>query len=145
MYTFRFEALLEHRKHEEDSFHKDLALARKKLIAETNKLEEYRKHSSAYAEKLAEKFQQGHTAPDILFFQRYLDRLTGDIKKQEKTVHLAEQEFEQKRQELLEAVKKRKVLEKLRHREMDAYKRKEFSKEQAATNEAAADRHWRNR
>ena len=50
-----------------------------------------------------------------------------------------------KRQELLEAVKKRKVLEKLKHREMSAYKRQEIIKEQAITNEAAAGSHRRKR
>lgn len=145
MYTFRLETLLQHRKHDEEKFQKDLALARTILEAEKIKLKQYRKLNTYYSQKLEEKFNKGYTASEIICFQRYLDHLAGDIENQQKKVHSAEDKFEQKRQELLEAVKKRKVLEKLKHREMNAYKRQEIIKEQAITNEAAAGSHRRKR
>ena len=145
MYTFRLETLLQHRKHDEETFQKNLALARTRLEIEKNKLKRYRKLNTDYAEKLKEKFKKSHTASEIIYFQRYLDRLACDIENQQKKVHLAADNFEQKRQELLEAVKKRKVLEKLKHKEMTAYERQETNKEQAITNEVAADRHRRRR
>jgi flagellar FliJ protein len=66
---------------------------------------------------LRQKQQQSFRSPDIQLYGPYLERLERDIGLQQKRVAGAERKVNQKRLALMEAVKRRKILEKLKEKD----------------------------
>jgi len=59
--------------------------------------------------------------PDMLLYGAYLQRLDRDLEAQQQRVTGAERQANQKRQSLVEALKKRKILEKLKESDQKNY------------------------
>jgi flagellar FliJ protein len=63
--------------------------------------------------------------------------LSRDIEKQEERVLDVEKRFDEKREDLIEAIKKRKVIEKLKEKSFKLYQQEITKKEQDFMNEVA--------
>lgn len=85
------------------------------------------------------------TASEMLLFQRYFDQLAVYIADQKTKVETAAQLFEKRRTELVAALKKRKVLDKLKEKQMTVAAKKGLKQEQDFMNEMAVTRHARTR
>ena len=85
------------------------------------------------------------TASEMLLFQRYFDQLAVNIADQKTKVATAAQLFEKRRTELVAALKKRKVLDKLKEKQMAAAAKKRLKQEQDFMNEMVVTRHARPR
>ena len=82
-------------------------------------------------------------ADDMLLYYPYLERLKQDIELHMKRVAAAERNVAQKRQALLEAVKKRKILDKLKEKQLQAHLTAEVGRERRFADESAAQQHAR--
>jgi flagellar FliJ protein len=82
-------------------------------------------------------------ADDILLYYPYLERLTQEIELHMKSVAAAERKVAQRRQALLEAMKKRKILDKLKEKQFQTHLKAEAGREQRFTDESAAQQHAR--
>jgi flagellar FliJ protein len=85
------------------------------------------------------------TASEMLFYQRYFVQLAVYIAEQKRKVAAAAQLFEKRRTELVAALKKRKVLDKLKEKQMITAVKKGLKREQDFMNEMAVVRHARPR
>ena len=144
MYRFRLEALLKHRKHQEEILQRELALARRQMLAEQKILHVQKASLRQHQRELQLRQQQGRRVSEILLVIDYLGKLAEDLEKQRKRVAAAEQGFQKIRQELIEAVKKRKILQKLKERQSERHQQRLRKKEQDAMDEVAATRFQRN-
>ena len=72
---------------------------------------------------------------------RYLDRLSMEMDSQKQRVAKAKKQFDRKRRELLEIVKKRKTLERLKEKGFVTYQQEMLKKEQNLMDEVAATRY----
>jgi len=77
----------------------------------------------------------------MLLFGDYLQRLERDIDAQQKRVATAERRVGQKRQALIEAMKKRKIIEKIKEKDRDSHLRALAELERKFIDEAAARSH----
>ena len=143
MFKFKLEPLLRHRKHVEENYQKELGVLHKSLAAEKEKLSTYKKKKADYVTALNQCRQGNHTASDIIPYYRYIDRISEEVEAQRSRVMEAKRLLDLKRMELIEAVKKRKTLDRLKDKEASAYRQMEDKQEQKAINDVATQQYFR--
>jgi flagellar FliJ protein len=143
MYRFKLETLLLHRRHQEEICQKELALNERLLTGERGKLRQQKREQRKNIQKLQAKQNMGISVSDIILSVNYLQQLSKDIEDQKKCVRAARQKVNKNRDELINIVKKRKTLEKLKEREWQTYQKKTLQYERIQMDEAASMRHAR--
>jgi len=144
-FNFRLETVLQHRRRIEEDCRRELAAALADLAIENRGLAGIEKSRDQGREEFQQKLKSNMTASEVLLYQRYLDQLAFDIADQKRQVAAAAQLCEKRRTELVAALKKRKVLDKLREKQVAAAAKKGLKQEQDFLNEMAVIRHARPR
>jgi len=143
MHRFKLEALLNHRRHQEDICQKELAESERLLADEKGKLSRWKKEKRDNIEILQVKQKQKINVSDIVLSVNYLQRLSENIEVQKQCVREATKKVNQRRQELIIIVKKRKTLEKLKEKDRLAYQQKLMQNERKLMDEVASTRNAR--
>ena len=143
MYRFKLEALLNHRRHQEEECQKELARTQRILVDEQGKLNRIKKEKRANVQKLQIKQKESIAVNDIILRLNYIQQLSKDIAIQSKCVQEAVNEVNQKREALISIMKKRKTLEKLKDKKWQAYQKKLFQDEHKLMDEFASIQHAR--
>jgi flagellar FliJ protein len=140
MYKFPLEPVLRHRSFIEENLQKELAMLKNMLSIEKKKLGSYRKARYEFLSELQKKEKEGITISEIVLYFSFIERLSNDIVKQRDRIFEAEKKVDQKRSELIDAMKNRKILEKLKEKKGEAYRQEVMKKEMRFLNEVAVDR-----
>lgn len=135
------ESVLRHRKHLEEAAQMAFAAALRRLTQARRALEDLIRNQQAYQQELKRKMQANARADELVRYHRYLGRLDREIGSQTDIVEALEVEKEEKRAALLEALKDRKVLEKLKAHYLETEARGQWAQEQKLMNEAAVNRY----
>jgi flagellar FliJ protein len=143
MYRFKLEALLTHRRHQEETCQKGLAQAQKKLAAEQLKLRRKKEEKRENLRRLQAAQRRSTSVSAIILYVNYIAQLTKSIEDQNRCVREATQKVNQNRKELVAAVKKRKTLEKLKERQWQAYQKKMLTNERKFMDDVASTRYAR--
>jgi flagellar FliJ protein len=141
VFQFRFETLLSTRRHAEECLQKELSEARRALAVEQTALREKKNARRRCVQDQRRKQREHFRVPDMLLFAAYLQRIERDIDLQQKRVASAERKVSQARQALIQAMKRRKMLEKLKEKDQDTYLRTLAQRERKFIDEAAARMH----
>ncbi len=144
-FNFSLETVLQHRRRVEEDCQRKLAAAQAVLMEEQRLLARLEASRARCGEDLRLKMQHHVTAAELLFFQRYSVRLADDIAGRQSKVATAAKEVDLRRAELVAALKKRQVLDKLKEKQMMSADRAERRQEQDFTNEMAVTRYTRSR
>lgn len=145
MYQFKLQALLNHRRHQEEVCQIELAEAQRGLTDAQEKLRRLKKAMRENIQKLQTRQKEHHNASDILIFINYIEQLSRDIEAQMQQVRKASKNVTQKRDNLIAIMKKRKTLEKLKEKERLDYQQKGMQAERKFNDEVASTRHIRKR
>ena len=145
MANFKLESVLQHRKHIEEKYQRELAETLHALEAENETLARLKLSRDQIKSNLEQRLTEDINAAEMLHFNKYLDRLSFDISIQRKKVVEAEEKLEQKRLELTEAVKSRKIMDKLKDKDLATEFERIQKTEQNFMNEIAVNRHLRSR
>jgi flagellar FliJ protein len=140
MYKFPLGAVLKHRKFLEDNLQKELGVLKRLLVDDKKKLSDIKNTKRKYSKELKFKQQKSITVSDSLLYIRFIDRLSKRLDMQNDRVLQSEQNVDEKREELLEALKKKKVLERLKEKGIETYKQNGLKKERIFLNEMASVR-----
>ena len=143
MYRFKLEALLSHRRHQEDACQKELAQARRRLSDERERLDRKKREKQESLEKLKAKQKENTTVSGIRLYMNYIQQLSKEIEGQALRVHKTVKLVDQKRHELVSSMQKHKTLKKLKCREQQAYQQKLMQNERKLMDELASIRHAR--
>jgi len=143
MYRFKLEALLTHRRHQEEAGQKELAQARRKLSDERERLDRKKREKQESLEKLKAKQKENTTVSDIRLYMNYIQQLSKEIEGQALRVHKTVKLVDQKRHELVSSMQKHRTLKKLKYKEQLAYQQKLMQKERKLMDEFASIRHAR--
>jgi flagellar protein FliJ len=143
MFHFRLETILTQRRHVEESFQKELAEARQELSAAQAVLREVKDTRRQCMRDMHRMQQDRFRVDDMLLYYPYLERLKQDIERHMKSIEAAARKVAQKRAFLLEAMKKRKILDKLKAKQVKAHIKTEAGREQRFSDESAAQQHSR--
>lgn len=143
MFKFKFESLLNHRRHEEEVAQKLLSEARMDLRREQSLLRRIKKSRREQIHQLKD-LQTGALAPqEITLSLQYINQLGERLEQQQEKVHQAQQRVGQRQQALVGAVKKRKMLEKLKDTEHRRYRLEQIKNDRKFMDEVAVSRHIR--
>jgi len=140
MYKFSLESVLNHRKLIEDIFQKELAAVKELLSEEKKKLGAYKEKEKRGLEKLRLKQMEDIIIPEILSYLTFLEQLSGELETQKERVLEVEEKLDQKREDLIEALKKKKILEKIKEKGWKEYRQELIKGEQDFLNELAINR-----
>jgi flagellar FliJ protein len=138
MFKFNLQPLLNHRRYQEEILQKELAQFRNRLTAEQNKLQHLKEKRREYSFRLQQRQKVNGTVSDLILYLQYLDRLSTELDYQRQQVIVAEKDFKKKRNDLIEIMKKRKVLEKLKENRSKAYLQQMLKNERKFMDEVAA-------
>lgn len=140
MYKFSLQTLLDHRKHIEETLDKELGRIKREVNNEKGRLENIIKKKIKCKAELEKKQGDGNKVNEIILCFNYLDKLSKDIDEQKGCLKGVEKKYNIKRGELIEAMKKRKTMERLKEKEMKAFNYSKMKVEQDMMNEVAANR-----
>lgn len=143
MFRFRFETLLSQRRHAEDRLQKELFEARRALADAQAALAESKKALRHCAQEMRRKLDQRFRSADILLYAPYLERLRREADAQQKRVSAADRNVNRTRQSLIEAMKKRKTLDRLKERQHETYLEEAARRERKFADEVAGRHHAR--
>ena len=141
---FKLEVVLNHRRHREDAARKRYADAVRKLRQQQDRLTAMQMTRQTYRQDLRHQQRSGEGAAAILMYMHYLTRLDTEIQAQDKVVRAHRREKERQRQDLMAALKDRKVIEKLKEHHVNQLAVEERGREQKLLNDVAITRYQRN-
>ena len=139
MYRFNLEPLLNHRRYQEEILQKELAGLKTRLVAEKDKLRVLKKKKRQYLGQLQLKQQSGRPVSEIKLYLHFVDHLSKEMNAQNQRVLRVEKGFNLKRQDLIQAMKNRKTLEKLQEKGFQAHQQKMLKKERDFMDEVAGN------
>ena len=122
MYRFNLQVLLDYRKRIEEGLQIELSQIQRKLEKEKQLLLAYRREKNYYEEELVKREEKEINVNEALLYRDYLRGMRIKIKEQRDSVAKAKGDFDIKQNELLNATKKRKVLEKVKEKEWKRFK-----------------------
>ena len=143
MYRFKLQSLLNHRRHQEEVCQKELADAQRDLSDAKKKLKGMQLEKRQKIQQLHARQKEPHSASKVLIYTNYIEQLSKIIEAQTQGVQHAAQKVTEKRERLIEVMKKRKTLEKLKEKGWLAYQQKMMQAERKFNDEVAATRHVR--
>ena len=142
--TFRFETLLRLRKNAENLEQRKMAEMQNHLYARQNELQDLNSSDTKNKEELQTRLQQSLPGRTLDLYNRYFQSLGIRSGLQKQIISETDEKVEAKRSELVVAMKKRRVLEILKDREILEKKRKVLKDEIALMDEIASTR-WQMR
>lgn len=138
MYEFNLEPLLNHRRYQVEVLQKELADLKIRLDAEKDKLWLLRQKKRKTVLLLQEKQTDGRPASEIKLYIDFVEQLSKKMEAQKQNVKEAERNYSLKRQDLVAAMKKRKILDRLKEKGLQAYEQEQLKKERNLMDEVAA-------
>lgn len=140
---FSMSAVLKYRKNIEEEAARDASFLKKRLDdAEFLLLNMETSKETAIAEYRSKKRP---TVGEVNLFQNFLSTLDTEIVSQKKKVSDMVKDYNRKREELISAAMDKKIMETMRDREWEDYRRMIWSLEQKNLDEVAANSYCRNR
>jgi flagellar protein FliJ len=139
-YRFKLEALRQYRVFQEEARQKELAEAMRLRDQQAQILARLIDRRNKTEKDLIARQDGGTTGPHLTIFSNYLNKLASDIFSQNHKVADAEKNLEKTREALLEAMQKRKTLDKLQEKELKAHMERLSREEQKFINEMAISR-----
>jgi len=122
MYRFNLQVLLDYRKRIEEGLQIELSQIQRKLKKEKQSLTAYQREKRYYEEELVEREEKEINVSEALLYRDYLRGMRIRIKEQRDVVAKIKGDLDEKQNELLNATKKRKVLEKVKEKEWKRFK-----------------------
>ena len=139
MYTFKLQAVLDHRHFIEDNLKKELAEFRQQAMAAQQQLNSMKRKEMETAMELEQKQVDGLSSDAVVAYHTYLKRLSERIANQVTVLIEIEGKASEKQAALVDAMKKRQILEKLKDQGLDRYNQMMLKKEMNFIDEIAVN------
>ncbi len=137
MFVFSLQTVLDYRKNIEERTLNAFSEKKRELELEELKLQKLIEERNNSIGELRNTQNKSLPIDDIARYVSYIERIRENEKKQNIVIAQASEQLEAKRVELLEAVKKRKVIEMLKDRHAEEYANAERAFEQKNSDEMA--------
>lgn len=134
-FIFRFDTILGVKEKIEDDKKNKLGISMQKLVAEQNKLDKLCYKKEDLIHNLEVKMQNTIKVEELRNLSYNLDMMQNIINKQEEVVEQSELETENKRKDLVEASKQKRIFEKLKEKDYGRHKYNQLKQEHALTDE----------
>ena len=129
MYTFNMQTVLDHRQFIEDNLKKELADIRQQATATQQQIKSLKRKEMDTVTALKREQAEGVSSDQVVAYHAYLKQLSDRIARQITVACEIKDRESNKQDELLEAMKKRQILEKLKEQGLDRYNQMMLKKE----------------
>ena len=143
MHKFNLEPLLNHHRYQEEILQKELAVSKRNLAEAQKALRLIKRKKRKYSQELQRRQEQDAIVVEIGLYLRYLERLSKNLDDQKNRVLAEEKKFHLKRKELIEVMKKRKALDKLKEKSRMRFQHRSLKKDRNFMDEVASNRFTR--
>jgi len=143
VYKFNLQVLLDYRTRIEEGLQIELSHFRRELDNVKQLFLSYQREKSYYEDELVKKEEKEIDIEEGLLYRDYLRGMRIRIGEQRELVVKAKNDFDKKHQELLEASKKRKVLEKVKEKNWKKFMAAQERKERIMIDEMGIRRYQR--
>ncbi len=116
--SFRLESLLRVRKNQENLVQRALGEINAKIVAGEDNLEAISKSATSTQQMMNQRYNQELDSSTLQLYNNYLNGLKIKTSQEQEEIQAATSEVEGKREELVEAMKKRRTLEFLKEKEI---------------------------
>jgi flagellar protein FliJ len=123
-FKFALEALLNNRLHQEEIIQKELAVCACEVRDEKMILTRMQQDKEKTVAEIQQKQLRGIAISEHILYANFLEGLARNMAVQQEKVKESEKKFDQKRDDLIDAVKKRKTIDNLREKGLAAFSRK---------------------
>ena len=137
MYRFNMQTVLDHRQFIEDKLKKDLAEIRQQVMAAHQEMKLLKGKEVDTRTALKQEQAEGISSHQVVAYHAYLKRLSDRIARQVTVISEIRERESKKQDALLEAMKKRQILEKLKDQSLDRYNQTMLKKEMNFIDEMA--------
>lgn len=121
MFVFKLQTVLDYRKNFEEKILNEFSENKRELEGEELKLQRLMEEREKALGELRNMQNKPLHVDDIAGYVSYIEQVRKSEETQNKVIAQVQEKLEAKRAELLEAVKKRKIMEKLRERHAEEY------------------------
>ncbi len=136
-FKFALEALLSHRLHHEEIIQKELSVCGCRLRDEKTILTRIHQDKDKAIKDVHQKQLHGIAISEHILYANFLEGLALNMVVQQEKVKDSEKKYAQKRDVLIEAVKKRKTIENLKEKGLATYSREMLKLDQDFLDEVA--------
>lgn len=143
MYHFKLQTVLDHRQFIEDNLKKELVEIRQQYMAAENVREQLNINAEKTAVRLKEEQADGLPSDQVVAWHHYMRTLSDQIRTQIQLIAKLIEQIARKQAEVLEAMKNRQMLEKLKERGIERYDQEMLRKEMEFINEIAVNQYAR--
>ncbi len=138
---FRFQTILNLRKNQEDQVKRDFGRVNQHVVKQEETLQFLEKIETDTHNVVQHRFQQGIAGNATQLYDEFFEGIKIQKSQQKKVVDEAKTRLEAKREELVEAMRRRRVLEILKERNQKDYEAQQQKLEQSELDEIAAQQH----
>ena len=136
-FKWRFETVKNVKEQEEERHQQRLADARRCLAEEEAELADLQERCEVLMNQLRDKQSGLLNTVELAASNAYLEQLVDHIKQQNQQVEASRSDVRKRRAELLKSVQENKVLDNLRERDLQTFRKEERKLDQAAMDETA--------
>ena len=140
MKKFRFQSILEYRKNLVEEIQQEFLAGRTKLSQEEKKLFDIRDQITDLHKKFQKKIEDNIYPEEIELHQKFLQAMTKAENNQKEKIHELESVLEKKRLELLQAIRDKKIMEKLKEKTISIWQKKLLYENQKNLDEKARNK-----
>lgn len=119
-FNFRLEKVLNYKKTLEDYKKSQYGVVQKKLFDEENKLAKFNKYKNIVKNEKNQTVIKTNIG-NLAMYNNYINDLSRKIKSQERIVNKTRKDAEEAKEEMITAVKEKKIFEKLKEQEYEEY------------------------
>jgi len=119
-FNFRLEKVLNYKKTLEDYKKSQYGIAQKKLFDEEDKLAKFNKYKNIVKNEKNQTVIKTNIG-NLAMYNNYINDLSRKIKSQEQIVNKTRKDAEEAKEEMITAVKEKKIFEKLKEQEYEEY------------------------
>jgi flagellar protein FliJ len=131
------QSVLEYRINIEEKLHNEFSEKKRELDAERSKMKSLVQERLNLVSEMRAMQDKPLPADDFAVYISYVKQVRQNEKKQKLVIHQVKEQVESKRVELIEAVKQRKIMEKLKQQHLEEYNNNLRDLEQKASDEMA--------
>lgn len=140
MYKFPLASVLNYKKLVEEILHKELSILKKILIDDSQAYSNISNNINKLFNELQDRQKKYITLSEMKLYIGFIDHLSDLLKIQKEKLLTSQNNVDNKRYELINAMKNTKILENLKLKGYEVYKQGIMRKEQAFINEMASVR-----
>ncbi|MCX7710687.1 MAG: flagellar export protein FliJ [Clostridia bacterium] len=137
-FVFKFQPLLDLKTQMEDSLKNELGKAIQKLEQEKEVLRTMETEREECIRQFNEKSSQGIVVERLKEYNLYISHLKERMEKQKENIKAAQKNVDKVREQLIKVVQERKMLDKLKEKKLEEYKKEQLVQEQKVIDEVVS-------